>query len=291
MAGRDELQTLKRGLQALAILNNEGPANVACIARRLEVPRANAHRIVNTLAAEGYCRKIPNSHLYIANLHSKHNLTNTCLSGLITEVSIDIVEDLGRTIKWPVALATPQGALMRTRLATHLSTPLALAKITPGQTASVLDASTGIVYLALASEQVREEVLADVAEMFPDTLATWAPHFPRVFAEVRDEGYFIMRRTGSEASLAIPVMMDNQPVAGLAMRYIKSATCRNTVVTDYLPQLRAAARAIEAALVAASQHRRAPEPPTIAAVQDLKWSRVNPLMEAQAIGGGASLGH
>jgi IclR family transcriptional regulator, mhp operon transcriptional activator len=274
MASRDELQTLKRGLQALAILNTEGPANVACIARRLDVPRANAHRIVNTLAAEGYCRKIPNSHLYIADLQSKDILTNPCLTGLITSLSIDVIEDLGRLVKWPVALATPQGSCTVVRLATHLSTPLALAKIAPGASAPLFEASTGVTYLAFSSEGKRQQALAEVAQNHPALFAQWEPHLPRVFREVRDEGYFIMRRTGSEASLGVPIMLDGEPVAGIAMRYIKSATSRQTVVEVYLPRLQDAAREIETALMTARHPRRAQEPERHRASEPvLTWTR------------------
>jgi DNA-binding IclR family transcriptional regulator len=273
MSPRDELQTLKRGLQALAILNADGPANVACIARRLEVPRANAHRIVNTLTSEGYCRKIPNSHLYIADLKSSDMLSTPCLSGVITSLSIDIIEDLGRMIKWPVALSMPQGANMIVRLATHLSTPLALAKITPGFTQPVFEASTGIVYLALANEQTREAVIAEAAVAYPAAFNQWEPHFARVFAGVRDEGYFIMRRAGSEASIGVPILLDGQPVAGIAMRYIKSATSRSTVVDVYLPRLREAAGQIEAALVGSRQRNRAPDVQRVReASRDLNWT-------------------
>jgi DNA-binding IclR family transcriptional regulator len=272
MSSRDELQTLKRGLQALAILNTGGPANVACIARKLEIPRANAHRIVNTLTSEGYCRKIPNSHLYIADLESSEMLSTPCLPGVITSLSIDIIEDLGRMIKWPVALSMPSGPNMITRLATHLSTPLALAKITPGHVQSVLEASTGIVYLALSNEQTREALLAEVATAHPAAFRQWEPHFARVFAGVRDEGYFIMRRLGSEASMGVPIILDGQPVAGIAMRYIKSATSRATVVDVYLPRLLEAAGRIEAALAGSRQRNRAPEVQRVReTIADLSW--------------------
>lgn len=259
MSSRDELQTLKRGLQALAILNTDGPSNVACIARRLDVPRANAHRIVNTLTSEGYCRKVPNSHLYIADLQSSDMLTTPCLPGVVTSLSIDIIEDLGRMIKWPVALSMSLGPNMITRLATHLSTPLALAKIAPGHVQSVFEASTGICYLAMASAQTRDATIAEAAAAYPAGFTQWEPHFDRVFAGVRDEGYFIMRRLGSEASMGVPIMLDGQPVAGIAMRYIKSATSRATVVDVYLPRLREAAGQIEAALVGSRQRSRLAE--------------------------------
>jgi DNA-binding IclR family transcriptional regulator len=259
MAPRDELQTLKRGLQALAILHTEGPSNVACIARRLDVPRANAHRIINTLTVEGYCRKIPNSHLYIADIQSGDFLSNASVTGIITAASIEVIEDLSKSTKWPLALSMPQGPTMISRLATHLANPLALAKITPGHVQSMLEAATGIVYLAGVDDQTREAALGEVATAYPTAFAIWEPYFPRVFATVRDEGYFIMRRTGPEASLGVPVMLDGRPVAGIAMRYMKSCVSRANAVESDLPRLREAAEEIEARLGAALLHRPLPK--------------------------------
>lgn len=272
MASRDELQTLRRGLQALAILNTEGPSNVACIARRLDVPRANAHRIINTLTAEGYCRKIPNSHLYVADVRNSDLVSAPSRTGLLTALSIDIIEDLGLQTKWPLALSTPESPNMVSRLATHLPNPLALAKIAPGHVQSMLEAATGIVYLAGIDEPSREAVLEDIAAAHPAAFAVWQPHFSRVFETVRREGYFIMRRTGREASLGVPIMLDGRPIAGISMRYMKSCVSRSTVVDDRLPRLRQAANDIAAALAVALHRPHTPAAERASPLQvDSEW--------------------
>jgi DNA-binding IclR family transcriptional regulator len=274
MASRDELQTLRRGLQALAILNTEGPSNVATIARRLNVPRANAHRIINTLTAEHYCRKIPNSHLYIADIDNSELLSTSSLPGLITALSIDIIEDLGKQTKWPLALSMAEGPNMISRLATHLPNPLALAKIAPGHVQPMLEAATGIVYLAGVDEQARKTALGDISVTHPAAFAVWEPHFSRVFATVRWEGYFIMRRTGPEASLGVPIMIDGKPIAGIAMRYMKSCVSRATAVDVHPPRLREAANSIASALSGALHRKHKPivERGTLTPVDD-DWSR------------------
>lgn len=254
----DDLQTLKRGLKALAFLNEEGPLKVASLARKLEVPRASAHRIVNTLTREGYCRKVPNSHLYVSVPQSGERARAPSPEGLLTSLSIDIVEELGRVVQWPVALATPQARTMLVRLATHLSTPLALTKIAPGHVTPMLDACTGLTFLAHSEAEISDAVLQDPASWEGarelqgaratiDTLLSW----------IRRDGFFILRREGSEASLGVPILLDGRPVGGIAMRYIKTATTRAHVVSVYVPRLQAAAAEIEAQLASASAPRTA----------------------------------
>lgn len=255
----DELQTLRRGLQALAFLSRHGPAKVAGIARELGVPRASAHRIVNTLANEGYCRKVPNSHLYIADACRRETEMAPCANGLITSVSIDIVEGLARIVKWPIALATPDGDSMVVRLATHLSTPLAIAKIAPGHRAGMLDAATGVTYLAHCGDEEREAILsgADVWSA-AGALRDWRCRIGALMGLVRNDGYFILRRAGSEASLGVPVLIEGVPVAGLSMRYIKSATNEEQLIEAYVPHLQAAAEEIAEALGVAQHGRSHP---------------------------------
>lgn len=251
MAARDELQTLRRGLQALAILKTDGPVTVAGLARQLDIARANAHRIVSTLMREGYCRKIPNSHLYVASLESQTALAGRSLTGALIASSIDIIEALGERIKWPVALSTPDGATMVTRIATHLSTPLALDRIAPGNVAPVFDASTGIVFLALTDPQTRAETLAAAESAYPAAAAEWRPHLEHALEGVREQGYFVLTRPSAEASLAVPIRLDGRPIGGIAMRYIKSAASRTSIVETCLPHLQEAAAAIEAAVAKA----------------------------------------
>ncbi|MES2033044.1 MAG: helix-turn-helix domain-containing protein [Pseudomonadota bacterium] len=243
---RGELQTLRRGFQALAIINAEGPVTVTGLAGRLDLPRANAHRIMSTLVSEGCCRKIPNSHLFVSTLSRQDPLARPSLTNALIASSIDILETLGLQIKWPLALSTPVGPTMVTRIATHLSTPLALERIVPGDVASMFDASTGIVFLALADARTRGEALSAARLAFPAEARAWGVSLDPLLTDVRQQGHFILARRGAEASLAVPVRLDGRPVGGIAMRYIKSAASQASVVERFLPRLREAAAAIEA---------------------------------------------
>lgn len=247
MSSRDELQTLRRGLAALAVLN-QGPVTVANLARRLDLPRANAHRIVKTLITEGCCRQIPNSHLYVANAHGHDALARPSLTTSLIAASIDVIETLGQQIKWPLALSTPDGPTMVTQIATHLSTPLALERIAPGNVAPVFDAAGGIVFLALTDPQTRAETLAAAEIAFPEAAQAWRPHLDRALAGVREQGYYLLVRPSAEASLAVPIRLDGRPIGGIAMRYIKSAASRAAIIETFLPRLQATAALIEAAI-------------------------------------------
>jgi IclR family mhp operon transcriptional activator len=242
MDARDELQTLTRGLAALVFLTRNGPTNLTTLARHLDVPRTNAYRIVMTLLAEGYCRRIPNSHLYLAAPLVSQLAHGMRDSDLLTNVALHRLGQLGQQIKWPLALSVPEQLGMRVCLATDLSTPLALAKISPGYVTPMLRATTGVLYLALERKSVRDPLIKKIlaAGQGLDTSMGQA-ELQLVFEQARQNGYVVFDTVYREASIGVPILIKGRPIGGIVMRYIKSSTTRRKVETTYLEKLRSLA--------------------------------------------------
>ncbi|WP_304164565.1 helix-turn-helix domain-containing protein [Phenylobacterium aquaticum] len=244
---RNELQTLKRGLQALAFLNAAGPTTLAKLARHLDVPRPNAYRILQTLITEGYCDRVPNSRLYMVSPCVRKLSSGLGEGEVLTNVAMDVVEALGKAVKWPVALATPFGGEMLVRLTTDASTPLALAKISPGHRTPMLLTTTGVLYMAFTPPAHQKETIEaslggrDIKQFFHSREQLQA-----LIEESREQGYMILDSRFAEGCIGVPLMRHGRPLGGLVMRYIKSAMPRTKVIADYLPRLREAAAEIMA---------------------------------------------
>lgn len=253
MSGGDELKTLKRGLEALSFLNSNGLTNLATLARHLDMPRANAYRLLKTLVTEGYVNRIPNSRLYIVSPRVRELSNGLQTEELLTTVCMPIIEKLGREIKWPVAIATPRGINMLVRLATDVSTPLALMKARPGLQTPMVMTTTGVLYLALQQQAVRTELLSAIRQS-----GDYGPHFANaIMLEeamrfARDNHYLILDVKFPEASLGVPLIHEGRPVGGLVMRYIKAGVTRARAIEEFLPRLRQAAQEITEGFARAS---------------------------------------
>ena len=246
MSERDELQTLGRGLEALAVLNETGLTKLTTLARRLGLPRTTTYRIVNTLIAEGYCVRIPHSSFYQATPACWRLSQGVNEGEILTSVSISVIERLGADVKWPVTLATPQGSTMLVRFTTDRTTSLAISRFNPGFQADMLNTTTGLLYLALERPDVSQRLMEDLlshADM--DAFALSNGRLEARLRACREDGYLILAPAfHPEACVGVPILLNGAPIGGLVMRYIKVALTRSEIVENYLPKLQRAAAEI-----------------------------------------------
>ena len=247
----EELQTLARGLDALAFLNAHGPANLATVARHLDLPRANVGRILTTLVATGYCARIPNAALYAVTAQVRRLSEGLRESDLLTVVALPIVEALGQALGWPIALATPHGAEMLVRLSTDMTTPLALLKTRPGFTTPLLLATTGLLTLAFLPDEIRAARLPWLIANSAINPALSAATIGDALRSARADGYLLLDQGFPEASLGVPILVDGRPLGGLVMRYIARGRSRRVALERDLPRLQEAAIAIRDAFLRA----------------------------------------
>jgi IclR family mhp operon transcriptional activator len=143
MKGDENLQTLQRGLKVLAHLNRNGPTSVSETAAQLAVSRPTAYRLLETLAAEGYCAKIPGTRRYGVLPAVRRLSRGIDDDEILTAVALDPIYKLASEIKWPLTLVTPSGTSMLVRVTTDHESPFALTKIPPGVTVPMRNTTTG----------------------------------------------------------------------------------------------------------------------------------------------------
>ncbi len=243
---RDELQTLSRGLRALRFLNSNGPTTLTDLGNALKLTRATTHRIMMTLLTEGYCRRVPNSHLYLVSPAVAELSSGMQSANLLTNVAMDLIGRLGQELKLPVALVVPSGLNMRVLLASDRSGARTRVRISPGYETPMLRATTGLLYLALEREQVREKMLE---QLFAANHTLKIQHKVRQqLDQARLQTFMIIDDQYPEGSLGVAVINDDLPVGGVMLRYDKYALSRQTVVTELLPRLRTLATGISSGL-------------------------------------------
>lgn len=230
MAERDEIKSLKKALRAITFLNQQGDATVTQVAQGIEVPRATAYRLLQTLASEGYVDKLPSGDIYRLTSLVRRLAAGFQDADLLIEIARPLLAETQRELGWSLALATPRGHEMVVRLNTDHDSPLVLTRHKIGDTIPVLLSTAGYSYLAHCTLAERESIIsAGLQNADPQAPVRFErPQITQLVEGVLAQGFchleFDHRREGN---LGVPLLLAGRPVGGIVMRYIKS-TLRNT---------------------------------------------------------------
>jgi IclR family mhp operon transcriptional activator len=268
MDERQEIKSLKKALRALTFLNCNGESTVTDVACAIGVPRTTSHRLLETLASEGYVEKQPHSHLYRLTSLVQRLSSGFSDSDLLVEIAKALIQRAGDKVRWPLALATPQGCDMVVRIGTDFDTPLAIDRYFIGFKTPMIHAPTGLCYLAYCEDDQRSSILelAGKAEpggrLRPDRLAD----LEFTLDQIRRQGYCHIRFAQyREAGLAVPVFADGKLMGGIVMRYIKSTMKSGQLEELYVPIIKTLASDIASAyerrIVPAEEVAETAEPP------------------------------
>jgi len=248
MHERQEVKSLKKALRALTFLNANGESTVTEVACAIGVPRTTSHRLLETLASEGYVEKQPHSHIYRLTSLVQKLSSGFGNADLVVEVAKPRVIRAGAAVRWPLALATPSGSDMVVRIATDHDTPLAIDRYYIGFRTPMTHAPAGLCYLAFCEDDQRASIL----EAPPRSRSAEDPKpdldLEYTLEQIRQQG-FCHRRFAQyrEGGLAVPVFADGRVVGGIVMRYTKSAMKAGALEELYVPILRDLAANISAA--------------------------------------------
>jgi IclR family mhp operon transcriptional activator len=250
MHERQEVKSLKKALRALTFLNCNGESTVTEVAVAIGVPRTTSYRLLETLASEGYVEKQRHSNIYRLTSLVQKLSSGFGDSDLVVEVAKPRVIRVGEVVRWPLALATPQGCDMIVRVATDHDTPLAIDRYSIGFRTPMLHAPSGLCYLAFCDDDKRASILELARRDDPcsETRPERDLNLGYMLDQIRDQG-FCHRRFAQyrEAGLAVPLIADGRVVGGIVMRYTKSTMKAAQLEERYVPIMRALAADISAA--------------------------------------------
>lgn len=251
---RDQLQTLKRGLEVLRFLNLQNWATISDVAKRFDLPRTTSQRILRTLLEEGYVARDRTTKKYALTPVVCALSAGFDEEDWVVDVANPILRALTKEITWPVLLAVPFGERMLVRAATDHDTPLAIDRFHIGATIPMAVAPTGQVFLAFCDATTRNHIVALLARS-DDPLqksARATDAFKRQLAGIRRQGYVIFSFEHNpemrESGVAVPVMVNDRVFGSILMRFVKRALSVGEVEDVYVPRLQRAARDIASKL-------------------------------------------
>jgi IclR family mhp operon transcriptional activator len=250
---RDMINSLKRGLDALALVNRRTSLSARELCVDLKCSRTTARRVLDTLTEEGFLEK---SELDRRYRHSPK--VKTLSAGLTDERLIAraaepllVREFHGMGTGWRLSVATRQGTNMIVRAPT--SRPICRSNECPDMGLTpMLHGTSGYVMLAYVIPVHRNQLLGILERA----------HNPKKWI-APDRGALIsylsrIRRTGfahrryleyTQASVGVPIFRNGEVRACLLMSYPKRALVKDPtaeVALHYVPMLRDLATEIEA---------------------------------------------
>ena len=232
------IRALMRGLEALQELNRHNGATVTDIAKAVKLPRTTAYRVLETLCVAGFALRDPSDDRYRLTIRVRSLSDGFDDEAWVRDIAKPLLTKLGKEVVWPLAISTLHGTSMLVRDTTDKDSPLALERYSAGFRVPVLGSSSGRVHMAFCSEEQRITLL-DVlsrSERPEDKIARDKALIARILTEVRKNGWALYDNSAlAELNLAVPVFAKGRVLAGLVMRFIRSAMTPEQAVEKYIP--------------------------------------------------------
>jgi DNA-binding IclR family transcriptional regulator len=237
-------------MNALTALSMTGRMTAAELAKRINVPRTTAHRILDTLVAEGYVIHNEHNHCFqlshkVRQLAQGHHRDNT-----LAQVARPILRSLCREVLLPVGLTAPVGHEIVLQVSLDHEAPLAHHYLPEGFAFPVTYGAVGRLFLAHCAEDARRDLIATALSSVPKYLKLYEPPTNAELDKIRDLGYAVSARpTAPEGVLAVPVYLHGKYLAGAHLRFPNHASALSEAVERYLARIQHVAHAIELALL------------------------------------------
>lgn len=255
------IRALVRGLDALTTLNQRNGATVSEIAQQIRLPRTTTYRILETLTHAGYVYRDPADDRYRLTIMVHRLADGFDDDAWVTQIARPCIDELGREIMWPVAFASLSGTQMLVRETTDHRSPLAIERFSPGLRLPLLTTAAGRAHLAFSSSEQRESLLEILRRSTSegDKLAHNPVELDKILDETREKGYATAvhtKRVSDEISMAVPVIVEDQVLAAVIVRFAETAVPVKTAAERFVPKLREAAQRIRQTFV--EQQRNPP---------------------------------
>jgi IclR family mhp operon transcriptional activator len=238
------IRVLLRGLELIQALNEIGPARCETIARRLGLARTTIYRVARTLAHAGFVERDEATGEYrltpeVARLSHGFDARAEVVAAVRPQL-----QARAAALQWPTTVMTFEWPDMVIQESTDLRSGFAVETFPIGARIPVMTSASGRLYLAQAEPAVRGVLL--------DYL--WPRHQPQPYADwpnraalegelgrIRQVGHATAirpMRVTQQGSIAVPIELDGQMVAALAVRFALSALPFQKAEGRFIPLLR-----------------------------------------------------
>jgi len=244
------IRALVRGLDALTTLNQRNGATVSEIAQQIRLPRTTTYRILETLTHAGYVYRDPADDRYRLTIMVHRLADGFDDDAWVTQIARPCIDELGKEVMWPVAFASLSGTQMLVRESTDHRSPLAIERFSPGLRLPLLSSAAGRAHLAFCPPEQRASLLEILRRSGDegDKLAHDPAELDKTLDETRERGYASAthsKRVSDEISMAVPVIVNDQVLAAVVVRFAETAVPFKIAVERFIPKLREAAQRIK----------------------------------------------
>lgn len=236
------VRVLLRGLELIQVLNRHGPLTTAALSQRLRLARTTVNRCLATLEATDFVVRLPNRRYQL-----------TLKASLLShgfDATTERLEPIRRAmhassarVQWPMSLMTPRFPELFIEDSTDRESGFAVEYFERGMQVPVLTTASGRAIIAFSSPRVRETLLESLwPSRSEETVTLWPDRIAldRDIAAMRERGYARATRPlrlTEQGSIAVPVMVDGEAVAALAVRFALSAVSFDEARKRMLPAL------------------------------------------------------
>jgi IclR family mhp operon transcriptional activator len=237
------VRVLLRGLEIIEALNRHGPLSTAGLAQRLRLARTTINRCLATLEARGYVERDPVTRRFGLTLQVKQLSQGFDGTAERLEAVRRNLRAAAPRVQWPLSLMRFNWPEMLVEDSTDRSSGFAVEYFERGTLLPVLTTASGKAFLAFTTPAVREAILEYLwPQRSEETRVSWPDRaaLDRELAATRERGFArAVRplRLTEQGSIAIPVIVDGEPAAILAVRFALSAVSFDEARKRLLPML------------------------------------------------------
>jgi IclR family mhp operon transcriptional activator len=236
------VRVLLRGLELIQVLNRHGAMTTAALSQKLRLARTTVNRCLATLEATGFVERLPNRRyvLTIKAVLLSHGFDSA--TERLEPVRVAMHAQASR-VQWPMSLMRLQFPEMFIEDSTDRESGFAVEYFERGMRVPLLTTASGRCLLAFAGPRLRETLLdylwsersAEIRSMWTDRAA-----LDRELELTRERGHSRCTRPlrlTEQGSMAVPVMLDGEPIAAVAVRFALSAVSFEEARKRLLPAL------------------------------------------------------
>ncbi|MBR9867405.1 DNA-binding transcriptional regulator [uncultured Amphritea sp.] len=235
---------LTRGLDLLYLLNRaHGGAKIRDLAQWSGIHRTTVHRILETLASEGYVRRSPSDDSYQLTIKVRQLSDGFQDAQWISQLAAPLLGKLLQEVIWPTDICTLDGDAMVIRETTHRFSKLSFHRDMVGRRLPLLMTATGRAYITYCPEAERNDILEQLRQQDDrqGELANDEDYVRRVLRQTREQGYGANNQDwgdeGNIAAIARPIMRQDEVVGCLNLVYIAKAMTTEKAAKKYLKKM------------------------------------------------------
>jgi IclR family mhp operon transcriptional activator len=221
------VRAVERAVKILIYLNGSNGSNSNQVARGTGLSRGTAYRMLETLAAEGLVEMPQPDGRYWLTRKVRQLADGFDDEEWISTVARPEMRGLTEAIAWPAMLTTAAGINMILRATTDTQTSLVFRRYPIGHAVPILGSATGRCYLAYCSASRRSALLDLIPRLAPEPWAGLVANkagIDKLLSGIRNRRICLAPAPdGISTGVAVPILVEGEPRAVLAMRYFKTA--------------------------------------------------------------------